>query len=117
LARLPPAFATEPRLPRHWINNGFTGWNGRAEIVWPEHELAVAITSGVCFHDYFVFMSDTRFEPEFAEDYFCFEPMTHRADAHHAVDLGGLVVLAPGASLTGEVRFKPHDHAVSSGSI
>jgi aldose 1-epimerase len=106
LARLPPAFATEPRLPRHWINNGFT-----------EHELAVAITSGVCFHDYFVFMSDTRFEPEFAEDYFCFEPMTHRADAHHAVDLGGLVVLAPGASLTGEVRFKPHDHAVSSGSI
>jgi aldose 1-epimerase len=110
-------FSNGCRLPRYWINNGFTGWNGRAEITWPEDELAIAITASACFRDYFVFMSDTRFEPEFAEDYFCFEPMTHHADAHHAADLGGLVILDPGASFTGEVRFEPHDHVAATGCI
>ena len=95
--------------PRHWINNGFTGWDGTAEIVWPEQQLALGIRCSPMFRHYFVFMSDTRFEPRFANDYFCFEPMTHRADAHHAADLGGLVALARGESLSAEVTLTPRD--------
>jgi aldose 1-epimerase len=102
----PLDFRTARPLPRHWINNGFAGWDGRAEILWPEHGLGLRIQADAAFGHYFVFMSDRRFEPGFAEDYFCFEPMTHQADAHHAADLGGLAVLAPGACLAATVAFQ-----------
>jgi aldose 1-epimerase len=98
-------FSTAQRLPRHWINNGFAGWDGGAAILWPEHGLGLRIQAEAAFGHYFVFMSDRRFEPGFAEDYFCFEPMTHQADAHHAADLGGLAVLAPGECLAATVAF------------
>jgi aldose 1-epimerase len=109
-------FSASRSLPRHWINNGFTGWDGTAEIVWPEQQLALAIRCSPLFRHYFVFMSDTRFEPGFADDYFCFEPMTHCADAHNAADLGGLVALARGESLSAEVTFTPHDHVSAAES-
>lgn len=97
--------------PRRWINNGFAGWNGRAEIVWPERGLALLIEADAAFEDYFVFMSDQHFEPNFAGDYFCFEPMTHAANAHRSADLAGLVVLAPQATLRRSVSFRPHEAA------
>ncbi len=92
-------------LPAHWVNNGFEGWDGEATIRWPERGLALRILGSQEFSRYFVFVSDRSFEPSFRRDYFCFEPMTHRADAHHAPDLGGLRVLAPGEQLAGRVRF------------
>ncbi len=95
--------------PRHWTNNGFSGWDGRADIAWPERSAALRIEADPSFRDYFVFMSDRKFEPDFAGDYFCFEPMTHHADAHHAPDLGGLAVLAPGQTLAAGISFVPHD--------
>lgn len=95
--------------PRRWINNWFAGWNGTAEIVWPERQLALAIEADLAFEDYFVFMSDRRFEPDFAGDYFCFEPMTHAANAHRSADLAGLVVLAPGETLSRSVSFRPRE--------
>ena len=101
--------ATMP--PRRWINNGFGGWNGRAEIVWPDRALALLIEADAAFEDYFVFMSDRRFEPDFAGDYFCFEPMTHAANAHRSADLAGLVVLAPQETLRRSVSFRPHEAA------
>jgi aldose 1-epimerase len=109
-------FAAPRRPPRHWINNGFTGWNGQADIIWPEYGVALTITGSAAFRDYFIFMSDTRFEPGFLQDYFCFEPMTHRADAHHAADLGGLVVLDPGSSLSGEIVFQARNDIQLTGS-
>ncbi|MCB8883753.1 aldose 1-epimerase [Acidisoma cellulosilytica] len=109
LTAIPPDldFAERRSPPRHWINNGFKGWNGKAEIIWPEHDLGLHIDADPAFQDFFVFMSDTAFEPDFAGDYFCFEPMTHEADAHHAADLGGLKLLAPGETLNAAVRFTP----------
>ena len=92
-------------LPAHWVNNGFEGWDGKATIRWPERGLALRISGSPEFDRYFVFVSDDRFEPGFRRDYFCFEPMTHRADAHHAADLGGLRVLVPGEQLSGHIRF------------
>lgn len=98
----------QPRsLPRHWVNNGFEGWDGHATVIWPERELTLAIEADSCFGRYFVFVSDTAFEPAYAGDYFCFEPMSHAADGHHHADLGGLCVLAPGEVLAGTVKFHP----------
>ena len=100
-------FSAASPLPRRWINNGFKGWNGTAEIIWPEHALGLHIEADAGFQDYFVFMPHKIFEPNFAGDHFCFEPMTHQADAHHAPDLGGLRLLAPGAAMNGRVSFMP----------
>lgn len=100
-------FTAASPLPRRWINNGFKGWNGQAEIIWPEHGVALHIEADAPFQDYFIFMSDKSFEPDFAGDYFCFEPMTHEADAHHAADFGGLTLLEPGADINGRVSFMP----------
>ncbi len=106
-ADIPPDldFSAARFLPRHWINNAFAGWDGRAEILWPEHGLGLRIQADAAFGHYVVFMSDRRYEPGFNDDYFCFEPMTHQADAHHAADLGGLAVLAPGECLAAMVAF------------
>ena len=42
----------QPRpLPGSWINNGFTGWNRRARIDWPERGLGLAIEASACAHD------------------------------------------------------------------
>ena len=48
---------------------------------------------------YFVFVSDTKFDPNYREDFFCFEPMSHSANGHNLADLGGLTVLAPGQGM------------------
>jgi aldose 1-epimerase len=102
-------FSCSRTLPRRWINNGFTGWSGQARIAWPEARIALHITADDAFGNYFVFIPDARFEPSFNGDYFCFEPMTHQANGHHAVDLGGLVVLAPGEAMRGRVLFRPEE--------
>lgn len=104
-------FTRPARLPRRWLNNGFAGWDGRARITWPECRLALAIDADGAFSYYFLFMSDTAFEPGFAGEYFCFEPMTHQADGHHAADLGGLALLAPGEVMTARVVFTPEETA------
>ncbi|MDP8997501.1 MAG: aldose 1-epimerase [Pseudomonadota bacterium] len=100
-------FSGPRHLPRHWVNNGFEGWTGSAEIVWPEHGLAAELTAGPEFSRYFIFVSGTHFDASFRNDYFCFEPMTHSADAHHLADLGGLRRLQPGESLSTQFSIKP----------
>lgn len=94
-------------LPRRWINNGFEGWSGRAHIAWPEYDRSVSIVGDASYAHYFLFHSDTAFEPDFADDYFCFEPMTHAAGGLNRPDLGGLVVLAPGKSLKAKLQISP----------
>ena len=99
---------SEPKLlPRRWINNGFEGWNGRARINWPENGRSALIKADAVFSTYFLFHSDTTFEPDFADDYFCFEPMTHTANGHNRPDLGGLVALLPNQALETEIRIFP----------
>jgi aldose 1-epimerase len=96
-------FATPCPLPRHWVNNGFDGWDGSARIVWPEHELVLDISGAANLTRYFVFVSDAAFEPGYDHTYFCFEPMTHDADGHARVGESGLAVLAPGQVLAASI--------------
>ena len=84
-------------LPTRWINNGFEDWTGKARIEWPERGLALDLAAPGCSR-YFLFRSDTDFDPDFKGDFFCFEPMTHTANAHNLPGLSGLVGLGLGES-------------------
>lgn len=98
---------SEPRqLPGAWINNDFSPWDGRAEIVWADRALRLVVDTG----------RDPRlttfilYSPASDADFFCFEPVTHPVDAHNRP--GGpaanrLSVLAPGETLAVSCRFAP----------
>lgn len=92
-------------LPRRWVNTAFEGWDGRATIRWPEHDAAITIEADPLYGRSLVFVSDPAFDPGYSYDFFCFEPMSHSVDAHHAADGAGLRRLAPGERLEGGVRF------------
>lgn len=94
-------------LPHRWVNNGFEGWSGHAQIVWPERRARLLLTADPLFRHAFVFVSDTGFDPAFKRDYFCFEPMSHLANGHNLPGLGDLAVLEPGEMLAGSMRMKP----------
>ncbi|MCX5513765.1 hypothetical protein C3941_13520 [Kaistia algarum] len=102
-------FSSPAPLPRRWVNTLFEGWNGEAEIIWPERGLALAIAADPVFSRYLVFVSDPAFDPGYDYDFFCFEPMSHSADAHHTDD-GGLIRLEPGQSFSGTVRYSCSHH-------
>ncbi len=99
-------YSAPRRLPAHWVNNGFEGWDGKARIDWPERGVALDIDADPLFSRYFVFVSDTTFDPDFRGDYFCFEPMSHSADGHHLPGGGNLMSLAPGETLRGAIRWR-----------
>lgn len=98
-------FADGAPLPRRWVNTLFEGWTGRAAIRWPEHDLGVLIDADPLFDRSLVFVSDPGFDPGYAHDFFCFEPMSHGIDGHNAPDGAGLRRLATGESLAGSVRI------------
>lgn len=93
-------FCTPKPLPRRWVNNGFSGWDGKAEIVWPESGHQLRLTTSPECPVFFLYISDSRFDPGYQHDFFCFEPMTHAANDHHLPQGGSLRVLSPGESLT-----------------
>lgn len=98
-------FRAPRSLPLHWINNGFEGWDGRAEIRWPDRELQLEIATKPALSRYFLFVSDSGFDPGYRNDFFCFEPMTHSANGHNLPDLGGLSILAAGEAMSVTMRL------------
>ena len=98
-------FARGAPLPRRWVNTLFEGWDGEAAIRWPERDLAVAITADPLFDRSLVFVSDPAFDPDYAYDFFCFEPMSHSIDAHNTPGGAGLRRLEPGEALSGTLRI------------
>ena len=96
-----------PRLlPRHWVNNGFEGWDGKARIAWPETGRTLTVEADRRFSRYFVFVSDPAFDKGYDFDFFCFEPMSHSANAHNIQGGAGLVRLAPGESMAGSMTLR-----------
>jgi aldose 1-epimerase len=46
----------EPRLlPKDWINNAFLGWDGTADIQWPDRKLALRIEADPRLDVYIVY--------------------------------------------------------------
>ncbi|WP_349960882.1 aldose 1-epimerase [Rhizobium sp. ZPR3] len=104
-------FSEPSPLPRRWVNNGFEGWSGEAEIVWPERLASLRLTADISVRHAFIFIPDTSFNPAFRHDYFCFEPMSHIANGHNLPDLGDLKILQPGEIFAGSIRLQPQEYS------
>lgn len=91
-------FACARRLGAEALDNDLFGWDGRAAITRPG--LATTLTADAAFRHLRLFTPS-------GQDWFALEPVTHMADAVHRLDEPdhGLVILAPGEQLTGEVRI------------
>lgn len=101
---LPPAldFAAGRALGGVECDNCFTGWRGPAVIDWPDRGLRLTIEASPGFGNLVIYVPPGR-------DFFAVEPVTNVNDAFNLAAAGagdtGLVVLAPGATLVGEVRL------------
>lgn len=96
-------FSAPRRLPDGWINNGFAGWNGRADIKWPD-QIGLRIESSPQLSTYILY------SPGATADFFCFEPVSHGVDAHNQPGgpvRNGLVILRRGERLSASTRFLP----------
>jgi aldose 1-epimerase len=96
-------FSNTRALPRGWINNGFSGWNGRATILWEDRDIALDISTSPPINAYILY------SPSAEASFFCFEPVTHAVNAHNlsaAPETHGLRTLACGATLVAQCQFK-----------
>jgi aldose 1-epimerase len=93
-------FSAGAPLPARWLNNAFDGWDGAADIEYPETGLILSLEADDTFRFF------TLYAPAPEAGFFCFEPMTHRPNAHNAPDTGGLVPLAPGERLAGTLTIR-----------
>ena len=96
-------FVSRRALPGGWINNGFSGWNGRATVLWEDRDMSLDILADPPINMYILY------SPSADASFFCFEPVTHVVNAHNlppGPEAHGLIVLAPGATLVAECRFK-----------
>ena len=93
-------FSSPELLGEPGLDNCFAGWSGSAEIAWPARGLALRITADPCFGHAIVYTPS-------GADHFAFEPVSHMNDAINrtATPGHGLVVLEPGGSFRGSVRF------------
>lgn len=83
------------------IDHCYSGWNGEAEIVWPENGLAMSMRASEALRHLVVYTPP-------GEDFFCLEPVSNMNDAVNWLDRDvdtGLRILAPGETLSAEVTF------------
>lgn len=84
-------------LPVDWINAGFAGWTGFAQIVQGPEAVSVAVKADLS--------TAILFSPSSAAEFFCFEPVSHPVDAHNLPGMPGLTLLATGETLTAEMTL------------
>jgi len=97
----PPAwqFGVAYPLPGQLVNHAFSGWSGRAAVVWPRRRLSLVVSANT---DYYVL-----YTPPHA-DFFCFEPVDHPINAMNLAgggDAHGMTVLARGERLARRFEF------------
>jgi aldose 1-epimerase len=96
-------FADGLRLASLDLDHCFGGWDGRAELHWPELDLTLVIEAGPIFRHLVIYVPP-------GQDFFCIEPVSHVNDGFNMLERGvegtGVRVLAPGQTLEGAVRFR-----------
>lgn len=92
-------FSTRRALPAGWINNGFAGWDRHLRIEQGADAASVTLTAGALLDTLILF------SPGADADFFCAEPVSHPVDALNLPGHPGLVVLAPGDSMTVSMRL------------
>ena len=82
------------------VDHCFEGWDGTAEIAYPDKALLIRLSADPVFAKLVVFRADER-------DFFAVEPVSHMVDAINRMETDdhGLRVLAPGERMQGMVRF------------
>ncbi|MBI1243483.1 MAG: aldose 1-epimerase [Alphaproteobacteria bacterium] len=82
------------------VDNCFAGWSGSLAVEWPESGVRLDLTADPVFGHLVVFVPPGR-------TFFCVEPVSHCNDGMNLAAKGrtdtGVVVLAPGESLSGWV--------------
>jgi len=85
------------------LDNGFTGFAGRAVIDWPERAASLTLEADAALAFLVVYTPA-------GADFFCAEPVSHCTDAVNLAacrDDTGLRVLAPGETFAAGARFRP----------
>jgi aldose 1-epimerase len=117
-------FSAGRALPAHWINMAFTGWDGMAELHWPERGWGVTLAAGPPLSTLMLY------SPSGDAATVCIEPVSHSVDAHNRSEPGTAPpqVLTPGADLVIVTTITPqvskasgsppatHRHPAGSGS-
>ena len=98
-------FTAARLLPGSWLNNDYGDWDGSAAIRYPSRGAGLRITADAVFKHLMVYADPTK-------SCFCAEPQTNASGAfnrQHGFDdpREGIIVLAPGASAEGSIRFAP----------
>lgn len=100
----PDGWDLNPGASAHgsFVDNGYTGWGGKAHIDWPEHGLRITMSEpAVQGHDGFCLM----YRPLQGAS-FCFEPVSHPIDAFHLPGRPGLRLLQLGETVSMNVRWQ-----------
>jgi aldose 1-epimerase len=96
-------FAHGLRLAPLDLDHCFGGWDGRAELFWPEADLTLVIEATPVLRHLVIYVPP-------GQDFFCIEPVSHVNDGFNLLDRGvdgtGVRVLAPGETLGATVRFR-----------
>lgn len=106
-------FNRPARLPEGFINNAFVGWDGHAVVRWRDYGLQVRIEASPALSTYILY------SPGSQANFFCFEPVSHPVDAFNLPgppEAHGLVVLAPGQSVTASVTLSVAMEGEGTGS-
>jgi aldose 1-epimerase len=86
------------------LDNGFTGFAGRAVIAWPERGASLTLEGDAALAFLVVYTPP-------GADFFCVEPVSHCTDAVNLAAAGrgdtGIRTLAPGEGFAATVRFVP----------
>lgn len=92
------------RLADGFINVAYAGWNGIAEIEWPEAGMGLTLTADNPLRVLVLYT------PGRDAGFFSLEPVSHTVDAHNRSGCGVVApaVLAPGESLALTMRLRPH---------
>jgi len=103
---VPPAwdFSTPKELDQMPMDGCLGPFAGRALIEWPERGVGLELQADPVFGILIVYVPP-------ALDFFCVEPVSHVNDAFNLESRGvagnGMRVLAPGASLSGQIVYRP----------
>ena len=93
-------FTLAKALPAEHVDHVFRGWDGQAEVHWPDTRVSLAIEADMAYY--------ILYAPA-GTDFFCFEPVDHAINAHKlpgGAVRNGLTVLAPGQTLGRRVSFR-----------
>ena len=92
-------FGVPMALPPGWMNLGFSGWDGEAEI--RQDDTAVSLRVSAPSLSTLILYSPSAEAP-----FLCLEPVSHPVDAHNLPGQPGLVRLAPGESRSATMTLR-----------